>query len=70
MKKILIQTFIISLFFVSLYAKADIKSITEGDVDAKVKLIVFESLTCSHCADFHKNAVSYTHLTLPTKRIV
>ncbi len=55
MKKILIQTFIISLFFVSLNAKADIKSITEGDVDAKVKLIVFESLTCSHCADFHKN---------------
>ena len=55
MKKILIQTFIISLFFVSLYAKADIKSITEGYVDAKVKLIVFESLTCSHCADFHKN---------------
>ena len=55
MKKILIQTFIISLFFVNLYAKADIKSITEGDVDAKVKLIVFESLTCSHCADFHKN---------------
>ena len=55
MKKILIQTFIISLFFVSLYAKADIKSITEGDVDAKVKLIVFESSTCSHCADFHKN---------------
>ncbi len=55
MKKILIQTFIISLFFISLCAKADIKSITEGDVDAKVKLIVFESLTCSHCADFHKN---------------
>ena len=55
MKKILIQTFIISLFFVNLCAKADIKSITEGNVDAKVKLIVFESLTCSHCADFHKN---------------
>ena len=43
MKKILIQTFIISLFFFSFYAKADIKSITEGDVNAKVKLIVFES---------------------------
>ena len=55
MKKILIQTFIISLFFVNLCAKADIKSSTEGNVDAKVKLIVFESLTCSHCADFHKN---------------
>jgi protein-disulfide isomerase len=55
MKKILIQIIIISLFFVTLNAKADIKSITEGNVDAKVKLIVFESLTCSHCADFHKN---------------
>jgi protein-disulfide isomerase len=55
MKKILIQIIIISLFFVTLSAKADIKSITEGNVDAKVKLIVFESLTCSHCADFHKN---------------
>ena len=55
MKKILIQTIIISLFFVIHNAKANIKSITEGNVDAKVKLIVFESLTCSHCADFHKN---------------
>ena len=55
MKKILIQTIIISLFFLIHNAKANIKSITEGDVDAKVKLIVFESLTCSHCADFHKN---------------
>ena len=43
------------MFFVTLNAKADIKSITEGNVDAKVKLIVFESLTCSLCADFHKN---------------
>ena len=55
MKKILIQTIIILLFFVINNAKANIKSITEGNVDAKVKLIVFESLTCSHCADFHKN---------------
>ena len=46
MKKILIQTIIISLFFVIHNAKANIKSITEGNVDAKVKLIVFESLTC------------------------
>ena len=55
MKKILIQTLIISLFFISFNAKAEIKPIVEGNVDAKVKLIVFESLTCSHCADFHKN---------------
>ena len=32
-----------------------IKPITEGNVDAKIKLIVYESLTCGHCADFHKN---------------
>ena len=55
MKKILIKTIIISLFFGTLGTKADVKAITEGNADAKVKLIVFESLTCSHCADFHKN---------------
>ena len=59
MKKILIQTIIISLFFVIHNAIADIKSITEGNVDAKVKLIVYESLTCSHCADFHKNVYPF-----------
>ena len=55
MNKILINTFIISFFFISFNATAEIKHIKEGNVDAKVKLIVFESLTCSHCADFHKN---------------
>ena len=55
MKRILIQTIVISFFFVIHSAKANIKSITEGNVDAKVKLIVFESLTCSHCANFHKD---------------
>ena len=55
MKKIFIKTIIILLFFTSFNLKAEIKPIIEGSVDAKVKLIVFESLTCSHCADFHKN---------------
>ena len=32
-----------------------IKRIFEGDKSAKVTIIAFESLTCSHCADFHKN---------------
>ena len=27
----------------------------EGNVDAKVNIIVYESLTCGHCADFHKD---------------
>ena len=55
MKKIFIQTIIIFLFFTSSNLIAEIKPIKEGNVDAKVKIIVFESLTCSHCADFHKN---------------
>ena len=55
MKKFFIKTIIILLFFTSFNLKAEIKHIIEGSVDAKVKIIVFESLTCSHCADFHKN---------------
>ena len=55
MMKFFIKTIIILLFFTSFNLKAEIKQIIEGSVDAKVKIIVFESLTCSHCADFHKN---------------
>ena len=55
MNKILIKTLIILFFFISFNATAEIKHIKEGNVDAKVKLVVFESLTCSHCGDFHKN---------------
>ena len=55
MNKILIKALIISFFFISFNATAEIKHIKEGNVDAKVKLVVFESLTCSHCGDFHKN---------------
>ena len=54
MKKILIKISII-LFFTSFNLKAEIIPIKEGNFNAKVKLIIFESLTCSHCADFHKN---------------
>ena len=54
MKKILL-----SLFFIfsigNTISNAEIKPIIEGNTFAKVKLIVFESLTCSHCANFHKN---------------
>ena len=39
----------------SLIASEKIKPIIEGNINAKVKIIVYESLTCSHCADFHKN---------------
>ena len=35
--------------------KSNIKDIAEGSLNAKIKVEIFESLTCSHCADFHKN---------------
>ena len=54
MKKIL-TVIIFILFNVSGNADEKIIPITEGKADAKVKIIVYESLTCSHCADFHKN---------------
>ena len=54
MKKILYKTLI--LISLSTFCNAsEIKNITEGNIDAKIKIIVYESLTCSHCADFHKN---------------
>ena len=54
MKKITVTTLLVLFFFLPESLKAEIKTISEGSVDAKIKLIVFESLTCSHCAHFHK----------------
>ena len=34
---------------------SNVKKIYEGKENAKVTIIVYESLTCGHCADFHKN---------------
>ena len=55
MKKIkIILLFIFSLTLNSSYAYT-VKPIIDGNNDAKIKIIIFESLTCSHCANFHKN---------------
>ena len=53
MKKII---FLILIFFTTvLNAQAEeVKRITVGNKDAKITIIAFESLTCSHCANFHK----------------
>ena len=54
MKKILFK--ILILISLSTFSNApEIKNNTEVNIDAKIKIIVYESLTCSHCADFHKN---------------
>ena len=36
-------------------AENNVKRIYEGSPDAKITILVFESLTCSHCANFHKD---------------
>ena len=55
MKNIII-TFLIYFFFNhSVIAGDQIKPIIEGNINAKIKIVVYESLTCSHCANFHKN---------------
>ena len=58
MKKILSIIFSILVSFSSnLIAeeKKSIKRISEGEKNAKITIITYESLTCDHCADFHKN---------------
>ena len=46
---------ILVLFFGSInISNAEVNRIIAGNKDAKIKIIAYESLTCSHCADFHK----------------
>ena len=48
----------ISLIFLSTISSInaeEIKRIFVGNEDAKITIIAFESLTCSHCANFHKD---------------
>ena len=54
MKKIILLAIIILGSFSNLNAE-EIKRIAVGNKDAKITIIAFESLTCSHCANFHKN---------------
>ncbi len=57
MKKVFLVLLII--LFQTLNIDADefseIKRITVGNKDAKITILVYESLTCSHCANFHTN---------------
>ena len=55
MKKLALILSIIFFYFGIALADTKIKSLKEGNVDAKVKLVVYESLTCGACASFHKD---------------
>ena len=53
MKKLIL---ILILFFGSInILNADINRIIAGNKNAKITIIAYESLTCSHCADFHRD---------------
>ena len=54
MKKLFLTLAILFLTLNYTNANVQVKTILEGNINAKIKLIVYESLTCSHCADFHK----------------
>ena len=47
--------FLILIFGLSTIANAEIKRIVSGNQNAKITIIAYESLTCSHCANFHKD---------------
>jgi len=58
MKKIILLLFVLMIgfcnnLFADQYQK--IKRISEGKENAKIIIIAYESLTCVHCAEFHKN---------------
>ncbi|MDA9861021.1 thioredoxin domain-containing protein [Candidatus Pelagibacter sp.] len=58
MKKLTSALFIIFIIFSTKAFAADneiIKRITEGEESAKITIIAYESLTCGHCANFHKD---------------
>ena len=54
MKNIILRFLLLMVICFPVNSETSIKPIIEGNVDAKIKLIVYESLTCSHCAKFHK----------------
>ena len=47
--------YLILIFGLSTSANAEIKRIVSGNQNAKITIIAYESLTCSHCANFHKD---------------
>ena len=55
MNNIILKVLIFLIICFPVNSEIKIKPIVDGNLDAKVNIIVFESLTCSHCANFHKD---------------
>ena len=54
MKKFLLVVVFLITNYSYVYSDSNVNPIIEGNVDAKIHLIIYESLTCSHCASFHE----------------
>jgi protein-disulfide isomerase len=55
MKKIILILLFSFYSFSYLSSETKVNILYEGNPDAKIQLIIYESLTCGHCADFHKD---------------
>jgi len=58
MKKIFLISAVLVLIFsgkLSADLSKNIQRISEGKENAKITIITYESLTCNHCANFHKD---------------
>ena len=53
MKKIIL--YLVLTFGFTFNINAETNRIISGNIDAKITIIAYESLTCSHCASFHKD---------------
>ena len=68
LKKIFFITQLVAIFLIvslKLIAddnKIDQHKITIGSYDAAVKIKIFSSLTCPHCADFHIKVIPKTNI--------
>ena len=74
LKLLLVIKILIIYFFISTKVfsteKNNIKGIIEGDPNAKIEILIYESLTCPHCATFHKEIYPNLKKDFIDKRLV
>ena len=67
MKKLVFIIFVWLLGSISLNAGSVVERLYEGNSNAKITILAYESLTCSHCANFHKDVYPELKKTLLIK---
>jgi len=70
---LLIKILLIYFFFLTKSFAIEnnkLKGITEGNENAKIEILVYESLTCPHCATFHNEVYPYLKKNFIDKGLV